>query len=148
MNVQTLFASKVFKISLFAIAGIIFLSLAFALGMFVGYQKARFSYRWGEQYHRNFGGPRGGFFRDFDNGRDYINAHGIFGAILKIDGSMLVVKDAQNTEKLVLISSETAIEKGKQNITLTDLKINDKVTIIGSPNAQGQVDAKLIRVFP
>ena len=41
--------------------------LIFGAGMFVGGMKARFSYRWAENYHENFGGPRGGFLGDWRN---------------------------------------------------------------------------------
>ena len=50
------------------IIGLIYLAiviLIFGAGIFVGGTKARFSYRWAENYHKNFGGPRSGFLSDW-----------------------------------------------------------------------------------
>jgi len=150
------FQSKTFKIILVAIGSLIVLLLVFGAGEFVGYRKARFSYSWGENYHRNFGGPRGGF---FEWGRmpmsmmgppsgDFIEGHGVFGSILKIDASTLLIKGEDNVERSVIVSDKTVITRGRSPMALGDLKVDDRVTVIGSPNAQGQIEAKFIRVFP
>jgi hypothetical protein len=89
MDFTKIFKSKTFKIVLAVIAGFVIILLILAMGMFIGYRKANFSYRWGENYHRNFGGPRGGFFEDF-GGRDFIGGHGTFGQIIKIEVQTLV----------------------------------------------------------
>ena len=36
----------------------------------------------------------------------------------------------------------------KSNITTNDLKLDDFVVVIGTPNTQGQIEAKFIRVMP
>ena len=126
----------------------------FGLGIAVGYHKARFSYAWGENYHRNFGGPRGGFFRNF-SGRDFIDAHGTFGQIVKIDLSTnlgqvatLVIKGQDNVEKIVLIKDDTSIRRFRDAIKPSDLKADDYVVVIGEPNNEGQIAAKFIRLLP
>lgn len=135
------------------IASLIF----FKVGVLVGYKKAQYTYRWGENYHRNFAGPKGGFFQDFKRGfkdRDFINAHGTFGMIIQIDFSastgqvVLVIRGKDDFEKTVMVSSQTAIRSRKEILAARDLKIDDRVVIIGSPNEQGQIEARLIRVFP
>ena len=127
------------------LAGII---LIFGAGVFVGGMKARFSYRWAENYQRNFAGPREGFMMGFPMpfGGDFIESHGVFGQIIKIN-SDLIIKGQNNIERVVLISSSTTIQKGIQTIKKDDLKVGDNVTVIGSPNEQGQIEANLIRVF-
>jgi hypothetical protein len=73
---------------------IVIIMLIFGIGVRLGEKKAGFSYRWAEEYHRNFAGPQGGFFgdwRSFPRG-DFINTHGVFGQIIKIDGSTIVIK--------------------------------------------------------
>lgn len=150
MDFNKLFQSKKFKIALVAIGALIVLLLVFKAGEFVGYRKARFSYKWGENYNRNFAGPRSGFFGNFGlsfGDKDYINAHGTFGSIIKIDGSTLIVKGSDNVEKTILISDTTTITSRRETIKAGDLKIDDRVVVIGSPNEQGQIEAKLIRVF-
>jgi hypothetical protein len=123
----------------------------FGTGIFVGEMKARFSYRWAENYHRNFGGPPGGFMGNLrmppppDN--EFVESHGIFGQIIKIGDSDFVIKGQDNAEKVVVINKDTAINSGKKTITKADLRVGEQVVVIGSPNSQGQIDAKLIRVF-
>lgn len=140
----------VLKWVIVGLAGFIVLILVFGAGVKVGTLKARYSYRWAENYHRNFAGPRGGFFGDFrgdfgDN--EYINAHGTFGSIITIDSNRLIIKGDNDVEKTVTVASTTKISSGHETIKIGDLKVGDKVTIIGSPNEQGQIDAKLIRIF-
>ena len=123
----------------------------FGFGMFVGGIKARFSYRWAESYHENFAGPKGGFFGNWQRmpplPGDFMESHGTFGEIIKINNSDFVIKGQAEMEKIVLIKDDTVIEKGRTKITKNDLKIGDQVVVIGSPNEQGQIEAKLIRLF-
>ncbi len=133
------------------LAGIAVIILIFGAGIFVGEMKARFSYRWAENYQRNFAGPRAGFLGDWRGipmppGSDFIESHGIFGQIIKIN-SDLTIKGQNNVERVVIINADTAIQKGRQTIKKDDLKVGDNLVIIGSPNDQGQIEAKLIRVF-
>jgi hypothetical protein len=125
-------------------------ALIFKAGMFVGIMKANFSYRWAEQYHKNFAGPRAGFFGDWriPPFGDFIEGHGTFGEIIKIEGNNLVVKGRENIEKIVLVNEKTIIKSGFRDIKISDLKVGDMIVIIGSPNEKGQIEAKLIRVFP
>lgn len=125
------------------------LILVFGAGVKVGTIKARYSYRWAENYHRNFAGPRGGFFSDWRSSPrgEFINAHGVFGSIIKIDGNTIITKGRDDVEKAILVSDNTVIQKGRETVKLSDLKTDDRVVIIGSPNEQGQIEAKLIRVF-
>jgi len=133
------------------LAGFVVVFLIFGVGMFVGGMKARFSYRWAESYHKNFAGPRGGFLGDWripiPFPGDFIEGHGTFGEIIKINDSDLIVKGQGDVEKVILITADTIIEKGRDTIKKENLKVGDRIVIIGSPNEQGQIEAKLIRVF-
>lgn len=148
MNFSQFFKSKKFYIITWSLAGIMILLLVFKAGVIVGYKKASFSYGWGESYHRNFGGPRSGFSRNFFDKEDFIESHGTFGQIMKIDGSTLVVKGRDNAEKIVLVKDDTSLRSKRDTAVLSDLKINDYIVIIGQPNNQGQIEAKLIRIMP
>ncbi len=147
MDYNKFFQSKTFKIILGGVGVIIILLLVFELGKIVGFKKANFSYRWGENYHQNFGGPREGFFKDF-SGRDFIGAHGVFGQIMKIDGSTLVIKGQDDVEKIVLVNDKTVIERFRETVKITDLKVDDYIVVIGEPNDAGQIEAKFIRIMP
>lgn len=147
MDFNKLLQSRIFKIISAGLAGMIVILIIFAVGIFVGYNKASFSLHWGESYHRNFGGPRNGFFGNMAE-RDFIDAHGVFGQIIKIDGSTLIIKGQGNVEKVVLVTEQTTINKFNATVKLEDLKLDDYIVIIGEPNNDGQIIAQLIRIMP
>lgn len=122
---------------------VVIVFLFFLAGLFVGGEKARFSNRLGERYYRDFmgpGGPRPGLFD-----RSYLNSHGVTGKIVSITGSELTVAE-NNVNKTVDVEDNTIIHKGAMAVKLSDLKIGDELTVIGSPDSQGVIEAKLINV--
>jgi hypothetical protein len=127
----------------FAIVGLIF-----GLGMFVGGAKARFSYRWAESYHKNFAGPSAGFLGDWRSfsGGNFIEGHGAFGEIIELRDTGFVIKGRGDVEKIVVTTKDTVVMKGRETVK-NELKVGDSVVIIGSPNEEGQIEAKLIRIF-
>lgn len=147
MDPNKIFQSKAFKIILWALGVFILVAVSFGAGMFVGFKKAGFSYKWGENYHRNFGGPKGGFAGDF-MGRDLMNANGVVGQIIKIDGQTLVIKGQDNVEKIILLKADSVLREFMNTISQGDLKAGDFVVVIGEPNDQGQIEAKFIRIMP
>lgn len=127
---------------------IVVIALVFGVGILVGEKKAKFSYRWAENYHKNFAGPRVGFWGDwwsFPRG-DFIESHGAFGEIIEINGSVFVIKGRGDIEKIIVTTEDTIIKKGRET-TKDELRAGDQVVIIGSPNEEGQIEAKLIRIF-
>lgn len=149
MDYSSFFQSRKFKIIIWVVGGLVVLLLTFRFGVVVGYRKASFSYLWGENYHRNFGGPRGGFFGEFfSDQKDFIESHGVFGQIVKIDGSTLVLKGKDNVEQIVLVDDGVSIIRFREKAALSDLETGDYVVIIGDPNDLGQIQAKLIRIMP
>lgn len=139
------FESKfLFKI-LCGIGIVLIALLIFYAGINVGFHKAEFGRAWGENYERNFGfGPDHSLL-----GKDnFPNANGAIGKIIKIELPTIIVEDKDSAEKVILIDSNTNIEKMTAQITMNDLKVDDFVVVIGAPNTQGQVEAKFIRVMP
>lgn len=151
IDFKNLVKSRIYKIIAITIAVILVLFLVFSAGMRVGFYKARFSYQWGENYHKNFSGPRGGMlrgaFRDF-GGKDFIDSHGSAGQILKIDGTEVVIKGQDGVEKIIIIKEDTSIVRLREAIKASDLKVGEDITIIGSPTDDGKIEAKFIRVLP
>lgn len=139
--------SKIFKKIIICVAGLIVLLIVFMVGTTVGFRKAGFSYRWGENYYRSFSGPRPEFPMNM-TGRDFLMGHGASGSIIKIASSTLMVQGRDNAEKVILIDKDTEIMRFREAISINDLKVNDNVVVIGSPNDNGQIEAKLIRVMP
>jgi len=147
MDLQSFFKSKTFTGILIGIGIAIAAIIIFNLGMFVGYQKANFSYRWSENYQNNFAGPRQGFMAEME-GHDFIDSHGVFGQIIKLDNNSLVIKGRDNVEKIISLSAETTIHRLNESIKAADLQLNDLIVVIGDPDDSGKIAAKLIRVMP
>lgn len=149
VEVKKVFKSKVLKAIICCLGFVIVASFIFKAGVFVGFQKASFGRNWGDNYSRNFGmmprGPRS-MMEDFDN---LPNPHGAIGKIVKIDASsVVVVDDKDKTEKVILINSDTKIFKMRESIVKDNLVVGDFVIVIGDPNKDGQIEAKLIRLMP
>ena len=143
--------SKKVTVLMAVLFGLVILMGTFSMGVAVGYRKAKFSYSWGENYHRNFGGPRGGFLRNFSQdfmGKDFIGAHGTFGQIIEVKDSELAVRGKNGIEQIIKISNDTEIRRFKGVIQLKDLNIDEPIVVIGEPNDSGQIIAKFIRVMP
>lgn len=138
--------SKIFVLILKGLVAVILALLIFQLGMFVGFRKASFSFGWGDNYNRVFGGPQGGLMHDF-MGRDFMNGHGIAGAIVQIDGSSLIIKGGDGAEKVISVTDQTSIVKGRSPARISDLSVGEAVTVIGRPGDDGIVAAEIIRIL-
>lgn len=143
MPFEEFIKSEQFKIwgKIFIVAVLVI--IIFAAGVLVGLEKARFSFNWGENYYRNFGG-RGPVPLD----HNFMNAHGLDGQILKIDNTTITIKGRDGLEKIIILNTDTSIKKDRSDLKQSDLKINDNIVVIGSPNSLGQINAKLVRVMP
>jgi hypothetical protein len=140
-----LFESKISVKILYVVGTVIVLILIFSAGVSVGFHKASFGRAWEENYERNFGMMPGRPVLGKDN---FPNAHGAIGKIIKIELPTIIVQDKDNTEKVVLMKDDTKIQRMMQELSVNDLTVDDFVVIIGSPNNQGQIEAKFIRVMP
>lgn len=153
MNINKIFQSNLFKGFIFGLLGFLLLTFVFKVGEMVGARKADFSCRWSDNYHRNFGGPKQGFIQGFGD-KDFIEANGVVGQIIKVDPSAgsgqatIAIKGRGDIEKIVVVNSSTTINSLSETVQISDLKVDDMVVIIGEPNIQGQIEAKLIRVMP
>jgi len=146
--------SKKFKIAAGIVGALILALVIFGAGVSVGIHKARFSYRFGENYERNFMGPRPigpmgrpmEIFRDM-KGEGFRNSHGVIGEIVSISENNLVIKDPRGEENTVSIHDNTIIKNRRDDIKITDLKKGEKIAVLGKPDDNGIISADLIRVF-
>lgn len=136
--------SKAFKIIVVILTELILLIGAFSLGINVGFKKAFFTYSWNQNYPNNFGGRA---ILAPPSNAQFFNAHSLDGIILSLDQSNLVIKDEDSNEKTIIITPQTVIRQNFQTLLAKDLKTGEEIVIIGEANAQGQIDAKLIRVL-
>jgi hypothetical protein len=74
--------------------------------------------------------------------------YGITGKIIKIDSDKIFVLGTDNIEKIITVSSTTKVFERRDEIKLSDLKIDQNIVTIGNPDSMGQINAKLIRIMP
>lgn len=134
---------KIIKILGFVVIAL----LIFQAGMFVGFKKASFSFKTGEQYFRQMSGKPNDRFMGINRG-DFGNSHGAIGKVVSIELPSIVISDKDGIEKTILISTSTSIKEAKNTIKDTDLQIDEFVTVIGDPNSNAEIEAKLIRIMP
>lgn len=144
-SVKKILESKVVIKVLYGIGIVLVAMVIFYAGITVGFHKASFGHAWGENYERNFGMMQNRPMFGQDN---FPNANGAIGKIIKITLPTIIVQDRDNIEKVILIKSDTQIQKLRENITTNDLKVDDSIVVIGTPNGQGQIEAKFIRIMP
>jgi hypothetical protein len=144
--------SKMFKGFIIGIATVLVLMIVFQAGIFVGFRKANFSQRLGENYGRIFGdGKRSNIMDEMFRGMSFDNlpgGHGAVGAVIKVSSSTIIVSEPNNIEKIVLLNGETAIRKARDEVKIKDIVIGDFVSIIGESNIKGEIEAKLVRIMP
>ncbi len=145
MNHQ-FFKTRKFRAIIGGLALIILLLVTFRAGMALGFRRAIFTMHWNDNYERNFFGRKPGM-AGFGR-RELMNTHGTVGEIIKVDAQTLTVLEREGGEKAVIFSKETAVKKADETIAPSDLKAGDMVAVLGSPNEEGQIEAKLIRVLP
>ncbi len=164
-EIAEIVSTKTFKAIFLLDALLVVVLLSFSAGISVGLHKARYSYRWGENYEQNFMSQRHPMMdpRTFGDGpsqpgpgemlgrggeeRQMRNASGLAGTIVSVVDNLIVIKDRENKENTVNVSEKTIIKSGRDDIGIGDLKVDEKIVIIGNPGENGTVSADLIRVF-
>lgn len=121
--------------------------IIFRAGMFVGYHKAAFSYRLGDNYYRTFENGKHSMMQDFSDNR-LETSNGAVGKIIKINLPEIVVATPNNTEKTILVTDDTLIRRFREATSTQALTIDNFVVVIGSPNPNGQIVAKVVRIVP
>lgn len=135
--------SKVFKIVIKVFCAIVIVCLIFQAGEIAGFHKASYGRDWNTNFSRNFGSHTSMLMPD-----NFPNAHGAFGKIVKVQLPTIIVEDKDMTEKVVLITDKTEIHKMRDTVAKENLTTDMSVVVIGSPNDQGQIEARLIRILP
>lgn len=150
MNIKEYIQSQSFRGILIGIFIAIVAFIIFQSGVAVGERKASFAHRFGDNFERNFKDPRGGGFmqRGMPLGAEMPGGHGAVGKIVSINLPLIVVAGPDNLEKTVVVSDTTEIREFRDTLKSDQLSVGDFIIVLGTPNGEGQVDAKLIRLAP
>ncbi|MBI3632362.1 MAG: hypothetical protein HY225_02850 [Candidatus Vogelbacteria bacterium] len=150
MNLKELFKKIKTRVSLYILAGIIAALLIFRAGMSVGFHQASFSYHFGDRYYQSFGRMRGGNFRGL--GEEFGDTYGTSGKIIKITLPKIIIESQDNSEKVVTVedstTTSTIIRSQRDSIKSSDLRVGDNIIVLGSPDDNAEINARLIRVIP
>lgn len=117
---------------LIAIAGVGMLGTVFGVGFFVG--------RWqGRQEVVTVSTPLPR------------SSHGAIGKIAQIEGNTLWLQRQDGTKQMVLIENRTHVERTLPAKTIKiaprDLKVGDRIIVVGIPDKQGHIRATVIRIL-
>ena len=101
----------------------------------------------GDNYYRAFG-QRDNRFMQGLYGRDLPGANGAVGKIVSISLPTIVVASRDGVEKDIVVGTSTVLRRFMDTVSPSDLKVEDFIVVIGSPNGQGQIEARFVRVMP
>ena len=146
-QIKKVFKDSKVKKAIYILGCVIVVLVIFQAGMFVGFKKAGFSFRTGEQYFRQMNGRPNDQFMGINRG-DFGNSHGAVGKIVSVNLPSIIIADKDGIEKTVTVSTSTDIKKFKDSVKADDLKVNDFITVIGNPDDKAEVEARLIRIMP
>ena len=148
-SVKHFVRSKKFDTLVLVIGIIAAMFIVFHAGVEFGYHRAMFESSEGDSYYKAFGpsdprkeGTLGSFFDDLSGG------HGVAGTIVSVSGQAVTVEDHDGTEKVITIDAGTVIKQLRETVTPASLATGQMIVAIGSPGANGETDAKLIRILP
>ncbi len=143
------------RYTLLGIGICIVLILVFGFGVSVGYKKAAYSGRLGDNYRQVFiqrdeSNIRGSFEKGFGPFENIPEGHGAVGKIINVNPPYITVSTRDNLEKTVIVTDNTAIKKFRDDIKITDLQTGEMIITFGKPSAEndGNIEALLIRVAP
>ena len=150
MSWKEISRNKKFKVLVGIIFIFVIVLIIFQAGMYVGLRKARFSSRLGDNFERNFRDPRSGGFmqRSFPGGAGMPIGHGAVGEIVSIALPLIVVAGPDKLEKTVVVTKTTEVREFRNTVPANELAVGDFIIVLGTPNDEGQISAKLIRLAP
>lgn len=151
-NLKEFTQSKSFQGILIGIGVSIIALLIFQAGVTVGQHKAKFGDRLGNHFERNFvDTQRGGF----PNPQGFVfgeplppGGHGAVGEIISITLPTFVIAGPDNLEKTVAVTDDTLVREFRDELGIESIETGKFVVVLGEPNDDGVIEAKLIRFLP
>ena len=146
MEIKHLYKSKKARYAIGTIVVLGFVLMVFQAGVYLGYHRAIFSAHLGDNYVATFEGSTSTDMWMRMQHRDLPGGYGAVGKVVKVGSSTIVVATPNNVEETVLINANTIIRHFRNTASTTDIQIGNSVIVLGSPNANGEINAGLIRI--
>lgn len=149
MDMKNLLNSNRLRPALYILGAAAILLTVFQAGIFVGYRKAEFSYRWGDNYIRTFGEDKNRYpsLPGMPMNR-FPSVNGITGKIITMNLPAIVVAGNDGVERVVMLDGGSSVRRLREEIGQSELKAGDTIVVIGSPDESGRIQAKLVRLIP
>lgn len=128
-RIGSIFANKWLRYGLIGLGSLTLAVLVFAAGFAAG--------RWSASSF----GP---FARVQQREFNFRSGHGAIGMIQTIDGQKITIQSRDGKLETILVNNDTKFDKNFQQISFSDLKLNDTIVVIGSPNDEGEINARLV----
>jgi hypothetical protein len=150
------FRSRLFLGIVLGIILMLVVTCIFEAGVAVGFHEATFSSHWGANYGKNFGDENSPSNTLFP-GSNGPTPDGLMGKVISITSATgsstdstttLIISSPNKPEEKVLDDTDTTIRDHENTVTLSDIKVGSYVVVLGTPDAQGEIDANLIRLVP
>lgn len=118
------------------LGGLGLLLIGLFAGQMIGEHRAAHTGRWQQNYERNFFGRH-----------KFMKGHALLGEVLTVSEDTMTVKGQDDTEQSVSLTDDTIIRRNGSSGSQDDLATGTRVAVFGHPNKEGQVEARLIRMF-
>ncbi len=146
MDLSKIHESKAVRRIVIGLGSLVLVIIVFQAGEFVGYRKAEYANKFGDSFQRNFIGVRRSssnvLFTDMPGG------HGAIGKVVSVSLPTFVVEGPDNIEKIVMIDDDTVFRSFRNEASTTDIAPDQYVVVLGNPDDDGKIDAKLVRLVP
>lgn len=147
MDMKEYIRSQSFRGVLIGIGIAIIALLILQAGIFIGYRKASFAYKFGDNFYRAFDRRAPAPF-GFPLHDEFRTSHGAAGEVVSISLPTFVVAGPDSIEKTVRVSTSTLIRKFDSELKAEEIQTGDFLVAIGDPDENSQIQAKLIRILP
>ena len=124
---------------LYIIGPLLAVLVVFRAGVYVGFRQ-------GAYLHRDF--AERGRMMPFGFAGELPQTHGGVGMITSVKLPSITIQTSDGSEKIVLVTASTTIRGFNGNIKPQDLKQGDALIVLGTPDEQGVIDARFIRLLP
>lgn len=87
-------------------------------------------------------------FGDWPGREGHHGRHGTFGVVDRIEAETLVITDHDNNKRQIIITGETIFKRHREQIMRAEVRVGDRIGVIGQPGADGEIEAKVIWIIP
>ncbi len=123
---------KWIKMGLIGMGIVLSVALVFGAGFFVGRFTERNALPIAPLLERSFPGA---------------GSHGATGAIETIQDKIITLKVRDGTSRQIVTDNATRFERNLRKISISDLKAGDRIIVVGTPDVQGKLKARVIRII-